>query len=880
MKLAILDGTNLVHRAYYGVRPMSTGSGLRTNAVFGFFNILLKVLDDEKPDAVCVALDSAAPNFRVQKYDQYKAQREKMDDELREQFPLVNELLDACNVPRIAVEGYEADDIIGSYARAGADAGMQVAVITGDRDMLQLVSDKVRVKLVVTAMGQTVYTDYTPEKFFEDYGFPPERMVDLKALMGDSSDNIPGVAGVGKKTATDLIVRFGTLDGIYGDLDGIDVKPAVRRKLEAGREMARLSYELATIDCNMPLPVSLEGLVLKRDENGIVFDRAALYALCMKLEFRSFISRLGLSEECGEQPARVQAETKHDRLSPENWRRMLAELNGDTDEPAAVAWRSGLDALAVCCAEKTFIARERDFEESDYVTLLGEVFGRAVCVHGSKRLLHELESRGVAAEISDDVEIAAYLLDPSSGKYPIEKLALSRLKLDIPPSTAFERADTLDGTEEADRALALHAAAVHMIRGGLLEELKQQGMLDLYRSLELPLSGVLERMESAGILVDEDAIRKFGEMLSERIEQRQKEIYLYAGSEFNINSTKALGEVLFEKLGLPPVKKTRTGYSTDIEVLDKLRDRHPIIAEIIEFRQLTKLKSTYCEGLLKVIAPDGRIHTNFNMTATATGRLSSTEPNLQNIPVRTQLGSELRKMFVARPGCVLVDADYSQIELRVLAHIAGDRNMIDAFCSGKDIHTATAAQVFGISEHEVTAEQRRRAKAVNFGIVYGISDFSLAEDIGVSRAEAKSYIDSYFALYSGIHEYMLRTVERAKKDGFVTTILGRRRWIPEISAKNFNVRSFGERAAMNSPIQGSAADIIKLAMLRVDERLAREGMRSKLVLQVHDELIIEAPEDEAEHAAQLVREEMEGVMDLAAPLVADTSVGRSWYDAK
>ena len=880
MKLAILDGTNLVHRAYYGVRPMSTGNGLRTNAVFGFFNILLKVLDDEKPDAVCVALDSAAPNFRVQKYEQYKAQREAMDDELREQFPLVEELLNACGIARIAVAGYEADDIIGTYSRVAAEEGLSVTVITGDRDMLQLVSDSVCVKLVITSMGQTVYTDYTPEKFREEYGFEPERIVDLKALMGDSSDNIPGVAGIGKKTATDLIVRFGSIEKIYSDLDTLDVKPAVRNKLIAGRDMAQLSYDLATIDRNMPLPRSLDSLKLKRDaDGGVQFDRAALYAFCTKLEFRSFISRLGLSPES--ETLTEEAELHYTRLLPENWREKLA-LSGET----SVVWREGLGAFAVCCAEETFLARESDFSPDEYEALLAAVFspGGHRCVHGAKRLFHELERRNLtAAEVADDLELAAYLLDPSSGKYLLEKLALSRLKLNIPPASAFDGKSAFsDGGDngEAERALALHAAAANRLRGGMRGELEELEMLKLYTDLELPLAGVLARMESTGILVDADAIRKFGEMLSERIEAIQRVIYLYAGDEFNINSTRALGEVLFEKLGLPPVKKTKTGYSTDIEVLEKLRNKHPIIAEIIEFRQLTKLRNTYCDGLIKVVAPDGRIHTNFNMTATATGRLSSTDPNLQNIPVRTPLGSELRRMFVAKPGCVLVDADYSQIELRVLAHIANDKNMIAAFKSGRDIHTATAAQVFGVDESKVTPELRRRAKAVNFGIVYGISDFSLAEDLGVSRAEAKSYIESYLALYSGIHEYMTQTVKRAREDGFVTTILGRKRWIPELSAKNYNIRSFGERAAMNSPIQGSAADIIKLAMLHVDSRLAREKMESRLVLQVHDELIIESPEAEAEYAATVVREEMEGVMELSAPLVADTSIGKSWYDAK
>ncbi len=878
MKLVILDGTNLVHRAYYGVRQMSTKDGLYTNAIFGFFNILLKLLEEEKPDAMCVALDSHAPNFRVKKYAEYKAQRSAMDDELRVQMPLVSELLDACRIPHVAVEGYEADDIIGTYARMAAESGVEAVVVSGDRDMLQLVDDETRVKLVITAMGRTTATDYTPALFREEYGFDPARMVDLKALMGDSSDNIPGVSGIGKKTATDLLVQFGSLDGVYEHLDDPVIKPGARKKLEAGREMAQLSYELATIDRFMPPPRTIESMRLPAGENGLPFDRAALYDFCVKLEFRTFITRLGLEPGAA---APAEKAIRWERLGEEG-RETLESL---CDGEVAVVCHPEMTALAVTGGGTVYLICQSDYGPEGYRRTLEKLLGPETKkrVHGAKQFLHEAEHAGVdCGGLVGDTELAAYLLDPTSGKYPLEKLALSRLQRDLPPASAYtgEVFGALSDTADAERAMAAHAAAIYELWPQMRRELEELELWKLYAELELPLARTIAEMESVGMLVDASAIESFGELLSERAEKAQSAVYLYAGEEFNINSTKVLGEVLFEKLGLPPVKKTKTGYSTDVDVLEKLKHRHPIIKEIMEYRQLTKLKSTYCDGLLKVIGPDGRIHSKFNMTATATGRLSSAEPNLQNIPVRTELGSELRRMFVAAPGCVLVDADYSQIELRVLAHIARDRNMIDAFLSGMDIHTSTAAQVFGVPESEVTGELRRRAKAVNFGIVYGISDFSLGEDLGVSRAEAKTYIESYLSLYSGIRDYMERTVAEAKERGYVTTLLGRRRWIPELASKNYNIRSFGERAAMNTPIQGSAADIIKLAMLHVSRRLKSEGMASRLVLQVHDELIVEAPEAEAERAAALLREEMEGVMQLDAPLIAETSTGKTWYDAK
>ena len=871
----MLDGTNLVHRAFYGVRLFSNSEGLFTNAIYGFANTLIRLLDEEKPDGICVALDSHAPTFRAQKYADYKGHRESMDDELRVQMPFIPQLLDAMNIPHFALEGYEADDILGTLSRLTAESGSEAVVVTGDKDMLQLVGENVRVKLVITAMGQTKTTDYTPEVFFAEYGFTPEKMIDYKALMGDPSDNISGVAGIGKKTAGDLVSRFGTVKDIYRDPEALDIKPAVLKKLEAGRESAELSYELAEIDRFMPLDLKLESLVRRKPDNEV------LYTLLLRLEFKSIIDKLGLKS----QPSGAVQTTEIAReivyLDSENWKNQL----GISDITAIVA-KCGLGAFALCTASKTLLAFERNFSTESYSAMLSQLFSGEtpkIC-HDIKPLYLELlalgiEPRGFVA----DTALAAYLLDPTAGKYSLEKVALSLLHRELPDSRIFHAEESfgaLSAAGDGEDAIFSHAVAIFELWKKLKPEIERLEMSGLYYDLELPLCLVLAKMERTGMRVDRENLVEFGAALSERITRAERAIYLYSGTKFNINSTKMLGELLFDKLGLPTVKKTKTGYSTDIEVLEKLKGRHPIIEEIIEYRMLTKLKSTYCDGLLKVIGQDGRIHSSFNMMATTTGRLSSTEPNLQNIPVRKDLGSELRRMFVADKGCVFVDADYSQIELRVLAHIADDKSMIEAFRHGDDIHTITASQVFGVTPEQVTSELRRRAKAVNFGIVYGISDFSLADDLGVTRAEAKSYIENYLAHYSGIKNYMESVVAEAKDRGFVTTLMNRRRYLPELSSKNFNIRSFGERAAMNTPIQGSAADIIKLAMLRVSERLEREKLTARLILQVHDELIVECPESEIELVKSLLTEEMSGVMQLSVPLTAEAKSGKTWYDAK
>ena len=837
MKLMILDGNSVINRAFYGVRLLSTREGIYTNAIYGFLNILEKLVKEELPEALCVAFDLKGPTFRHLQYEGYKATRHGMPEELAQQMPLMKEVLTAMSIPIYACQGWEADDVIGTVSKICCGAGWDCVVVTGDRDSLQLVNDCVTVKLVATKGGQTTATRYTPEVFRAEYGFEPVRLIDLKSLMGDSSDNIPGVAGVGPKTATDLLLKFGTLDGVYAHLDSGEIKDSVRKKLQAGAESARLSYDLATIRCEAPIDFKPED-ALRRE-----MDKPALLELFTKLEFVRLIDRYGLREAAAPQPAAAPAAVCC-ALPPAGAACALAF--SDDGETVAVAWEQG-----VCTAEAAA------------VRAICEGAGEKTCFD-YKTLRGRLLDRGwTPSQFTFDVPLAAYLLDPSQSDYALSKLAASYLGQTLP-----------------ENDLEARAMALWNLRPQLEALLEAQGMEQLYREMELPLCTVLSDMERVGVAVDQKALEDFGAMLSARIEAAQATVYDLAGEAFNILSPKKLGEILFDKLGLPPVKKTKTGYSTNAEVLEKLRPKHPIIDAILEYRMLTKLSSTYAEGLLKVIAADGRIHTTFQNMVTATGRLSSTEPNLQNIPVRRELGSEIRKMFVARPGWVLVDADYSQIELRVLAHIADDAHMQAAFSSGEDIHAVTASQVFRVPLDQVTPEMRRNAKAVNFGIVYGISAWSLSQDIGVSPEEAKAYMDAYLENYSGVRAYMKDIVETAKAQGYVTTLYGRRRYLPELKSSNFNLRAFGERVALNTPIQGTAADIIKLAMIRVDHALAEAGLQAKLILQVHDELIVECPQEEAAQASRILQREMEQVAQLKVPLVVEAKAGGSWYEAK
>ena len=881
MKLMVIDGNSLINRAFYGIRMLTTKDGQPTNAVYGFVNILLKLLDEEKPDALCVTFDRKAPTFRHLAYEGYKAQRKGMPDELAAQLPVLKEVLAAMNIPRYELDGWEADDLIGTIAARDTAAGWETVIVTGDKDSLQLVTDSTRVKLVSTRMGQTTTKEMTPETFQETYGFAPIHIVDLKALMGDTSDNIPGVKGIGEKTAMDLIQRYQSVEAIYADVEGVEAKPAVKKKLAEGEEQARMSYDLATIRCDAPIDFSPED-ARRREPDG-----PALYELFLTLEFNKLIDKMGLSggpaAGRADKPAAgaVRQERVTDRVRMEElveqWRRepWVAVLALPSLDVVAVAWDGGARA-ALCAADRL----------EGYNELLRALFSGEIqkVSHNVKDLMHLLLDEGLSTDgFCFDTALAAYLLSPTDGSYELEKLGITYFNQEFPKAKEYLAPDAFgplaDPAGPAE-AMCAHAALAAALYRALAPKMEELDMHELYYGLELPLCPVLAEMERAGMLVDRRALADFGILLDGRIQADEALIYELAGEAFNINSTQQFGRILFDKLGLPPVKKTKTGYSTNADVLEKLRDKHPIVEAVLDYRQLAKLKSTYVDGLTKVIAADGRIHTSFQNTVTATGRLSSTEPNLQNIPVRTELGAELRKMFVAPAGRVLVDADYSQIELRLLAHIAGDEHMIAAFRTGEDIHTVTASQVFGVPPEQVTHEMRRRAKAVNFGIVYGISDFSLSQDIGVTRAEAKAYMEKYFEKYSGVHAYMTQVVERAKADGYVSTLMGRRRWLPELKSSNFNLRSFGERVALNMPIQGTAADLIKKAMLRVDGRLRREGLEARLVLQVHDELIVECPEGEAEQVQRLLAEEMEHVAELAVPLTAEAHAGKSWAEAK
>ena len=869
MKLMILDGNSIINRAFYGVRLLSTKDGVYTNAIYGFLNILERLRNDEQPDALCVAFDLKAPTFRHLAYDGYKATRHPMPEELAMQMPLMKEVLGAMNIPIYECEGWEADDILGTAGEICAREGAHCVIVTGDRDSLQLVSEHVTVKLVTSKAGQTLTTNYTPDVFQAEYGFVPARLVDLKSLMGDSSDNIPGVAGIGPKTATNLLLEYGTLDGIYEHL--AEIKESVRKKLEKDRENAYMSYDLATIRKTAPVEFIPEKNLVRPVDND------ALYALFHRLEFTRLMSRYGLHAP-QEQPA------AHETIEAV----ITCETVSDAERAREIATQLAKEHYVNLIAEPDLSMIAVETDDTGYLFcgdavqdkgFMSTLFGASVkkVTHDCKPLMRALLERGLPADgFIFDTALAAYDLDATRGEYKLDDVFGQYCGAQI----GYADAKEVGEGPAREAALQARAAAVAALYGVLPGKLKDAGREKLYYEIELPLCGVLARMETEGVLVDQMALVAFGNMLSSGIEHDQEEIFRYAGQAFNINSPKQLGEILFEKLSLPPVKKTKSGYSTNAEVLEKLKNKHPIVEAILDYRTLTKLKSTYADGLVKEIADDGRIHTTFQNMVTATGRLSSTEPNLQNIPVRTELGSEIRKMFVPKDGCVFVDADYSQIELRVLAHIADDPHMREAFTSGMDIHTATAAQVFHVAPEQVTPLMRRHAKAVNFGIVYGISEFSLAEDIGVTRKEAKAYIDSYLENYAGVREYMKNIVAQAKRDGFVTTMFGRRRNLPELKSSNFNIRSFGERVALNTPIQGTAADIIKLAMVHVDRALREQKLRARLVLQVHDELIVECPVEEQAQVTKLLTDEMEHVAALSVPLLAEAKSGASWYEAK
>ena len=864
-KLLILDSNSILNRAFYGVRYLSAKDGTPTNAIYGFLNILLKLIKEQEPDYICAAFDVKAPTFRHKQYEGYKAQRKPMPEGLAAQMPLAKDVLRAMDVTILEKEGYEADDIIGTVARLCEESEISCFIATGDKDDLQLASDKTKVILTVTKSGYNETIIYDDKAVKEKYHVTPTEFIDVKALMGDPSDNIPGVKGVGEKTAMSLIEKHHSIEYIYENIDDIGLKGAMLQKMKDGREMAFMSKELATINRNTPIEFNAEKCVFDGFENN-----GELYEILKRLELNSIIKKLDLSGGDNVKESEDIFKDFSYQVGDKNMisgDKVTVVLDFDGDNISSAAVGAGNNAVVL--------------NEQDDIKELLEDDSIAKVMFDVKEAIVKLNCRIDIKNIADDTAIAAYLVDPAKNEYTIEKLASEYFGTVI-EKPEVKQLSLLDDVE-TDRSeyLAKCAVALGVLNECIGDKIKENGQEKLYQEVELPLVTVLAHLEINGFLVDDNQLKEFADKLGEKIDALTNEIYMLAGEEFNINSPKQLGVILFEKLELKPVKKTKTGYATNADVLEKLRDKHPIVNFIMEYRQLAKLKSTYCDGLTAVVNPNThRIHSVFTQTVTVTGRLSSTEPNLQNIPTRTELGREIRKMFVAKEGYVLVDADYSQIELRVLAHIANDETMINAFRNNEDIHAVTASQVLGIPLEDVTKEQRSSAKAVNFGIVYGIGEFSLAQDLHISVKEAKAYIESYLEKYHGVRNYMESIKEQAKKDGYVKTMLNRIRYIPELKSPNYNIRQFGERVALNTPIQGTAADIIKLAMVRVDNRLINEGLKSKLILQVHDELIVEAHKDEVDKVKQILSEEMQSAMELNVPLKVDMSTGHSWYDAK
>ncbi len=848
MKLLVLDGNSIINRAFYGIKLLSTKDGQFTNGIYGFMNILFSLRENYSPDAVAIAFDVKAPTFRHELYGEYKGNRKGMPEELAQQMPVLKNLLRALGYKLIECAGWEADDIIGTLAKSCTD-GDKCYIATGDRDSLQLVDNNVCVLLAAPKAGKTETIVYNTEKIVEDKGVEPLKLIEVKALMGDSSDNIPGVAGIGEKTATDLIKKYGSIDYIYEYLDTIEVTNSVRNKLTNGKESAFISHTLGTIRTDAPINTDFSTYIPAE------MDKQSAKSILTELEMIKFIDKLNLKD-------------------------VVVTNSAVTTEKYTVTEKTAEEIISsVYKSGELFFIADEDFTTayinidnavsavnfSDIIDILADNKIKKYTTDAKSLYTNAIKNGYNVENIAFDVLLAGYLLNPNASDYSIGTLADSfRCSVDI---------ETQDDNIRA-------CAILKALTKKLSDAIKENGEEQLLYEIEIPLSLVLASMEYYGFKVDFQGIYNYGVMLEEKISVLVNTIYAYAEGEFNLNSPKQLGVVLFEKLKLPCKKKTKTGYSTNAEVLESLYDEHPIIPAILEYRTIQKLKSTYCDGLLKVVSADGRIHSTFQQTETRTGRLSSTEPNLQNIPVRSELGRELRRFFTSDEGNVLIDADYSQIELRVLAAISEDRNMTDAFNNGDDIHTITASQVFNMPTEMVTPLMRSRAKAVNFGIVYGIGAFSLSKDIGVAVYEAKKYIENYLAHYSGVEKYMEKIVEQAKEYGYVTTLFNRRRYLPEINASNAIQRSFGERVARNMPIQGTAADIIKIAMIRVFDRLKKENMQSKLIMQVHDELIIESPESEAEKAMQILKEEMENAVEMSVKMSVDAHIGKTWYDAK
>ena len=896
-KLVLIDGHSILNRAFYGVPDLSNAQGLHTNAVYGFLNILFKLLDEEKPDYLTVAFDVKAPTFRHEIFKEYKGTRKPMPQELREQVPVLKDVLHAMGIKTMEQAGLEADDILGTLAKRAEKKGMDVSLVSGDRDLLQIATDKIKIRIPKTKGTRTEVEDYYASDVQEKYGVTPVGFIELKALMGDTADNIPGVPKVGEKTATELLKQFSTLDNLYEHVDEV-TKKAVRESLIANKDLAYLSLTLATIDINSPVELDWEEARIKE-----LFTPEA-YELFARLEFKNMLGRFehtaaggnGLTEKIRMTSEFGEAQLVFDRAGQAE--RCGFFILTDTDEKE-------LCALALCFGEEEIsVLRAEGFVTAQW--LCGQLSGLykkgvrlstfhmkkaygALLSGGERELTAEAgtasDSVRCGTETLFDVLIAAYLLNPLKNDYEPEDVANEYLGISLQSrKQMFDKMRLTDAVTQNPEAFAEYAGSIAYVCFAAQEKLEErlltEGMKDLFEEIEMPLSRVLYEMEKEGIAVRRDELQSYGDALTGRIRELEQSIHEKAGCEFNINSPKQLGEVLFEKMGLKGGKKTKTGYSTAADILEKLAPDHPIVEEILEYRGLTKLKSTYADGLADYIGEDGRIHTSFNQTITATGRISSTEPNLQNIPMRTELGRLIRKVFVPKDGYVFTDADYSQIELRVLAHISGDEQLIEAYRSDADIHRITASKVFHTPFEEVTDLQRRNAKAVNFGIVYGISSFGLSQDLSITRKEASEYIEQYFATYPKVKEFLDGQVEKAKETGYVTTIYGRKRPIPELKSSNFMQRSFGERVAMNSPIQGTAADIMKIAMIHVWEELRERKLSSRLILQIHDELLIETKREEAEEVARLLEEEMKKAAKLEVSLEADVHTGENWYDAK
>lgn len=902
-KLVLIDGHSILNRAFYGVPLLTNGSGLHTNAVYGFLNIMFKILEEEKPEFLAVAFDVKAPTFRHEMYKEYKGTRKPMPEELREQVPVIRELLQAMGIMIMEQPGLEADDILGTMAKKAAQSGMEVALISGDRDLLQIADEKIKIRIPKTkGGGRTEVEDYYPQDVVEKYGVTPTQFIDLKALMGDTADNIPGVPKVGEKTATDLIKNYGSIDGVYANLENI-TKQAIRTSLQENEHLARLSLALATIEIHADIPFLPE-----QGKVGNFYTKEA-YEICQRLELKSLLSRFDTTvtkpeaevnvieitalkeaakvfEQAGKAKSvalHVMPVQKGQETEPVQLSLFETAENQDTFSGLALSFEEG---------KAYFIGVQKDITSEHLQKLVQELYqgGTVISCFDVKKLypiLLDENKKGSQEACANlfDVLIGAYLLNPLKNDYEICDISGEYLGSHFMPfKQQFPKMDRESAyrqkKEEYIAYMGREAEAICRVMPLLDKKLTECGMKNIFTEIEMPLSLVLYEMEQTGIIVKPDELRSYGEELQEKIDTLEKSVKEAAGVEFNINSPKQLGEVLFEKMQLPGGKKTKSGYSTAADVLEGLANEYPIVADILEYRGLAKLKSTYADGLGAQIGEDGRIHTNFHQTITATGRISSSEPNLQNIPIRTEMGRLIRKVFVPAPGHVLMDADYSQIELRILAHMSGDEPLIEAYRLAEDIHTMTASKVFHVPLEEVTPLQRRNAKAVNFGIVYGISAFGLAQDLGISKKEADSYIKEYFNTYPGIKNFLDNTVKESKEQGYSLTLYGRRRPIPELASSNFMQRSFGERVAMNAPIQGTAADIMKIAMIHVRDRLLTEGLRSQIIIQVHDELLLEVPMEETDKAAVVLREEMEKAASLAVNLEVDLHTGENWYEAK